>query len=214
MNKTTYSMRVLALCCAVAAACGDDDSGAVIDDGGTDAGARNDAGHSTDTRRTEGTGGTGGNISSGGTGGNIISSGTGGKIGSSGTGGSTTPASVACGANTCAASMFATACCADALAGTCGVMMTGGGACVTPAKVDPSCPTVSFAGIGTMGSCCAANGMCGLDGSAFGQACVDFEMLRSGLSTLGNLITLPPAQRCGDSEGDAGTHNGDQDAGK
>jgi hypothetical protein len=55
--------------------------------------------------------------------------------------------------------------------------------------------------------------MCGLDGSALGMGCVDYKMVTSSLGVLSGLITLPPAQRCGESEDDAGTVHGDEDAG-
>ena len=72
-----------------------------------------------------------------------------------------------------------------------------------------------------MGSCCAENGMCGLDGSALGQGCVDYKMVTASLGILGGLVTLPPPQSCGEEDGgmmsDASMHDAsmmsDQDAG-
>lgn len=196
MNEGARWMVALMFVGAIAVGCGDDDdSGNKNGDGGpvaTDGGGT-DAGDS-------GAPGTGGR--------------------SGGTGGTMTAPSVKCGSTSC---MSATAglnipglaagapCCADDDKGQCGMMM--GGVCMPPPPVDPSCPSISIPILGSMGSCCANNGMCGLDGSILGMGCVDYEMVTKSLGILGGVITLPKAQKCGGEDNDAGSKNGDLDAG-
>jgi hypothetical protein len=190
-------MVALMFCGAIASGCGDDDdSGNKADDGGPAAedGGEKDAG---------GGGAPGSGGRSGGTGGMTM-----------------TAMGVKCGSTTC---MSPTAglmipgvgggapCCVDDANGTCGTMMQG--MCMPPPPVDPSCPTIMIPILGMMGSCCADNGMCGLDGSILGMGCVDYEMVTSSLGILGGVITLPAPQDCGD-DGDAGMMSGDLDAGR
>jgi hypothetical protein len=184
-------MNVLVLCSAMAIACGDDDSVSMSSDrsdGGADATVAPSPDAATDTQ-----------------------TGSGGVISSSGTGGTTMPAMrIPCGQNSCAPSspLGLPACCADQTIGMCGTMM--GNSCSLPPKVDPSCPSVTIPIAGEVGSCCADNDKCGLDGSLFGMGCVDYKALTSSLGVLGGVLTLPPEQGCGESEGDAGP---DEDAG-
>jgi hypothetical protein len=43
-------------------------------------------------------------------------------------------------------------------------------------------------------TCCAPNGMCGLDGSMLGRGCVDFDTVRMGM--LGAFLPVPAATVC------------------
>jgi hypothetical protein len=189
-NKSTYSMNALVLCSAMLLACGDDDSASTTGDrtdGGADATVASFPDAATDSTQT----------------------GTGGTISSSGTGGSMMPAMrIPCGQNSCTATtaLGLPSCCAEG--NVCGTMM--GNTCTLPPKVDPSCPSVTIPVAGDVGSCCADNGKCGLDGSLFGMGCVDYEALKSSLGVLGGVLTLPAEQSCGESERDAGA---DEDAG-
>lgn len=178
-------MNVLVLCSAMAVACGDDDSASMKSDAGTESVADATVAPSPDAASDS-------------------HNGTGGVISSSGTGGTSVPEMrIPCGQNSCAPNPLGlTACCADQKAGICGTMM--GSSCSTGPTVDPSCPSVMIPVAGKVGSCCADNGMCGLDGSLFAMGCVDYRSLTSSLGVLGGVLTLPPEQSCGESEGDAG----------
>lgn len=82
--------------------------------------------------------------------------------------------------------------------GTCGTM--SGTTCAPPPMPDPRCPMVSVLGM-SMASCCAPNGMCGLDASLLGMGCVDYA---TASASTGGLIMTPPPVAC-DEAGDGGT---------
>jgi hypothetical protein len=159
--------------------------------------------------------GTGGGAS--GVGGASGLGGAGGTGGASGTGGAGgAPASIPCGTATCTNLMLPfplpiplpAACCANEAMNQCGTMMAGG-ACMPPAPGDPNCPMVTSPLPIPLTSCCAPNGMCGLDASALGMACVDFDTVRSG--PFGAFLPVPAATVCDPSLiDDAGV---DEDAG-
>jgi hypothetical protein len=193
MDKSKRWISMFLFCSAVVLGCGDDDSSpAKAHDGGLDGGNKDASAEA---------GATGG---------------TGGKTTTGGTGGTAAPMPVKCGSKTCSAGggalaglpggigagLAPMACCVDEKAGTCGMMVMG--KCSLPPKTDPSCPSVNFPVIGMMGSCCADDGKCGLDGSALGQGCVDYKMVTSMLGVFGGLITLPPEQSCGSKPEDDG----------
>jgi len=188
-------MVALMFCSAIAVGCGDDDDSGNTSDAGDSGSAGEDAGND---------GGGGG------------APGTGGRTG--GTGGMTmTAMPVKCGTSMCQSpggglippGFLAAACCADEAKNQCGSMM--GGMCKPPPPVDTSCPSIMIPVVGSVGSCCAGNGMCGLDGSLLSMGCVDYEMVKSALGVLGGVITLPEAQKCGDMDQDAAAM-GDLDA--
>ena len=79
---------------------------------------------------------------------------------------------------------------------------------MTPPAPDPRCPTVTAALPIPLVSCCATNGMCGLDASMLGMGCVDFAGVRA--SPFGALLMVPDPVSCDGSSVDAGT----EDAGR
>lgn len=146
--------------------------------------------------------------------------GGGGASGASGTGGGGGAAgmmavSIPCGTATCTSMMLPlpiplpTACCADATMNQCGTMMAGG-ACMLPPPSDPRCPMVTSALPIPLTSCCATNGMCGLDASMLGMGCVDFDTVRTG--PFGSFLPVPAATVCDPSLTEDGGVDG-EDAG-
>jgi hypothetical protein len=161
-----------------------------------------------------GVGGAGGAVA--GTGG---AGGMGGAGGAGGTGGATAMP-IQCGATTCPDPLggmtlpipipLPKVCCADPATMTCGTMPAAGGACMPPAPNDPRCPVVMapIPGI-TLTSCCAENGMCGLDASTFNMGCRDFATVK--MSMFGSFLPVPDPVVCDPSlAGDGGV---DADAG-
>jgi hypothetical protein len=179
---------------ATAVGCGDDDDSGNTSDAGDSGSAVEDAGNDAGGGGAPGTGGMSG-----------------------GTGGMMSVMSVKCGTSMCMSpggglippGFLAAACCADDAKNQCGTMM--GGMCKPPPPVDTSCPSIMIPALGSVGSCCATNGMCGLDGSLLSMGCVDYAMVKSALGVLGGVITLPDAQKCGDVDQDAAAM-GDLDA--
>jgi hypothetical protein len=140
--------------------------------------------------------------------------------GGSGSGGRTTgnmagqggssQTSIKCGLAKCvfppAATGFMTPCCADQVTSTCGIMMNG--SCVKPVAGDPRCPGLGFMGVIMIPSCCAQNGMCGLDASKFGTpGCTDLAIAARLAEWSLSPTDIPAARAC-----DAASHN-DADAG-
>jgi hypothetical protein len=153
-----------------------------------------------------GVGGVGGAAGASGAG-----AGAGGVGGMGGTAGMA-PAAVPCGTATCMGLSIPLpialpqACCADAATNTCGTMPAAGGVCMPPMQPDPRCPVVS--GPIPLISCCAPNGMCGLDATTFNMGCVDFAAVASG--PFGSFLPVPAPVSC-DGGGDGGV--ADDDAG-
>jgi hypothetical protein len=84
--------------------------------------------------------------------------------------------------------------------------------CVPPPTPDPTCPKVSVLNM-NLTSCCASNGMCGLDASILGMGCID---LAAAMAATMGLIPIPAPVKCGgvvDAGEDGGTKTG-EDAGK
>jgi len=194
MNKRMWWTWVV-LVSVTLAGCSSDDSG---DDDAPAGGVGGSAG---------GTAGVGG--STGGAGGMSGAGGTGGA------GGTMAAMPVPCGTATCqpvgGGIMFPglplpRACCADEAMGTCGTMPASGGTCMPPLQADPRCPVVMSSLPVPLISCCTADNMCGLDGSALGMGCVDFGTVAGG--PLGMILMVPAPVTC-----DGMPVGGDEDAG-
>jgi|SRR4051812_8993063 hypothetical protein len=141
-----------------------------------------------------------------------VSGGAAADSGSAGRGdaGARTAAEVPCGATTCQPlpGGFPTACCADELTGTCGTSSVGG-RCTARAN-DARCPSLDFADILVLPSCCTSRGMCGIDSSSVGgTGCVDLETAAERAKLFGASAAFPSPRAC--DEADAGDHD---DAGR
>jgi hypothetical protein len=128
---------------------------------------------------------------------------------SAGQGGSA-ETSIKCGLAKCvfppAATGFMTPCCANEATSTCGTTVNG--TCAKPVAGDPRCPGLGFMGVITIPSCCAENGMCGLDASKFGTpGCTDLATAAKLAEWSLAPTDIPAARAC-----DAASHD-DADAG-
>ena len=203
MQRAVRTLVLALMSAALIGSCGDDDSdtpsnasAAGGSKGSADKGGAGDAGD----KATTGTSGRGAPNSGGDT--------------TTNTGAQSAP--VKCGSTMCMPPAFPggfiTACCADETTSTCGTAMQGG-ACATPSMGDARCPTITVMGAFMLPSCCATNGMCGLDASMFGMpGCIDLAAAAAQAMSMGGGSTDIPAPRSCDGDSDAGAH-GDADAG-
>lgn len=194
-DRATLMVCSVWLCMAVVAACGDDDAAT---------GGKSDAGMA----------GKAGSAANGGRGGAGGRAGAGGKSSVAGRSGSAAVdpgqmTDVACGTATCsstaAAMGFITACCADPATSTCGTA-TMGGSCAKPVPDDPRCPGLNVMGFVMLPSCCATNGMCGIDASMFGMpGCVDLAAAAMQAMSMGGGADIPSPRACDAAGADAGS---------
>jgi hypothetical protein len=86
------------------------------------------------------------------------------------------------------------------------------GPCKPPQPEDPTCPKATLSimipipGLAPT-SCCTPGGLCGLDGSAFGMDCVDFDTVKAN-PMVGGIIMVPPAKGCGPNPAPVGGMSG------
>jgi hypothetical protein len=181
IRRSPRALSAAWICLAALAACSGDDANA------TDAGPS--AGKS---------GGGGSHAGHGGS--------TAGRSGS-GAAGSSQAGGVKCGSMMCMASGpaagFIDACCADEATSTCGTSIMGN-PCSKPVADDPRCPGVNVMGFIMLPSCCAQNGMCGIDASMFGMpGCVDLATAAKQAMSMGGGADLPAARACDGADGGA-----------
>jgi hypothetical protein len=195
MDRATLTVGLVWICMAAVAACGDDDAAS---GNKPDVGAAGKAGHAAN-------GGAGGAAGHAGAAGKSNAAGHSGSAAAGDTGGG---GDVKCGTATCSspaqAMGFIMGCCADEATSTCGTAMMGG-ACAKPVADDPRCPGLNVMGFVMLPSCCATNGMCGIDASMFGMpGCVDLESAAKQAMSMGGGADIPAPRACDAAGGDAG----------